>query len=114
MLNANFVKSMSAIKVTPNADVGNGVFDIIVLEDTSIFKKMIGFGWYSITSEKLNFNEVDYISRGNLGDNKYNLKDVKSFSIISKRPVEIQLNGDFVGYTPAKFKIIPKAIELIT
>ena len=113
MLNANFVKSMSGIKVSPNADVNNEVFDIIVFEDANIFKKIIGLVWYSITSKKLKFKEIDYISRKNSGENRYNLHDVKSFSITSKNPIELQLNGDFVGYTPARFRILPKALYLI-
>ena len=108
MMNANFVKSMSGIKVTPNA--GKGFFDIIIFEETPIFKKLFGFAWYSITSKKLDFKEVDYISRNGLGHNKHGLKDIKSFYIKSKKPVDIQLNGDFVGHTPAKFKIIPQTI----
>ena len=113
MMNANFVKSMSGIKVTPNAGIDKGVFDIIIFEDTSIFKKMFGFLWYSITSKKLDFEEVHYISRNGLGDNRHRLKNIKSFSIKSKKPVDVQLNGDFVGHTPARFRIIPKAVELM-
>ena len=113
MLNANFVKSMSGMKITPNADVNNGVFDIFIAEDSSIFKKLAGFLWYSFTSKKINFNEVDYISKNGLGDNKYNLRGIKSFSIASKNPIEVQLNGDIVGVTPAKFKIIPKGMQML-
>lgn len=113
MLNVNFVKSMSGMKVTPNANIDNGVFDIFIAEDSSIFKKLAGFLWYSLTSKKISFNEVNYISKNGLGDNKYNLSGIKSFSITSKKPVEVQLNGDFAGYTPAKFRIMPKAIQLL-
>mgnify|MGYP001577285163 FL=1 len=113
MMNANFVKSMSGIKVTPNACTYKGVFDIIIFEDASIFKKVFGFIWYAITSKKLDFKEIDYISRNGLGYNKHGLKDIKTFYIKSKKPVDVQLNGDFVGYTPARFKIIPKAVELM-
>ncbi len=101
MLNANFVKSMSGIKVTPNADVNNGAFDVIVFEDANILKKIAGFVWYSITSKKLGFKEIKYLSK------------INSFTVQSKKPVELQLNGDFVGYIPATFKILPKSLYLI-
>lgn len=113
MLNVNFVKSMGGMKVTPNADVSNGVFDIFIAEDSPIFKKLAGFLWYSLASKKINFKEIDYISKNGLGDNKHNLSDIKSFSITSEKPIEVQLNGDFIGFTPAKFKIIPKAMQLL-
>ena len=113
MLNTNFVKSMSGMKVTPNANIDNGVFDLIIFEETNIFRKLVGFIWYCVTSKKIGFREIDYISKNNLGDNKYNLRNVKSFSIKSKNTVEVQLNGDFVGCTPAKFRILPHALDLI-
>lgn len=112
MMNANFVRSMSGIKVTPNADVNNGIFDIIIFEDTNIFKKIFGFIWYSITSKKLDFKEISYISEDK-SLNKYGLGNVKSFSVKSKKPVEIQLNGNFVGFTPANFNVLPRKLSLI-
>ena len=37
----------------------------------------------------------------------------KSFFINSDRMIEIQLNGDFVGYTPAKFEIVLSSLNLL-
>lgn len=113
MLNANFVRSMSGIKATPNADVDNGLFDVIIFEDGNMLKKIVGFLWYSVTCRKLPFREIDYISNNSKINNKYNLKNITSFSIKSEKPLELQLNGDFVGYTPAKFKVLPKSLQFI-
>ena len=113
MLNANFVKSMSGMKVTPHAGLNNNVFDIFMVEDSNILKKIIGFAWYGVTSKKINFKEVHYISKTPHGSNRFNLADIKDFTATSKTPIEVQLNGDILGYTPAKFKILPKAIEII-
>lgn len=113
MLNANFVKSMAGMKVTPNAGISNNAFDIFLVEDASIIKKVIALIWYGITSKKIKFKEISYISKNGLGDNKYNLSDINGFTITSKVPIDIQLNGDFVGHTPAKFILLPKALELL-
>ena len=113
MLNANFVKSMSGMKVTPHAGRNNEVFDIFMVEDSNILKKIIGFAWYGVTSKKINFKEVHYISKTPHGSNRFNLADIKDFTVTSKAPIEVQLNGDILGYTPAKFKILPKAVDII-
>lgn len=111
MLNANFVKSMSGMKVTPYADAGNNSFDIFFAEDTSMLKKLIGFVWYSITSNKIKFREIHHISDGE--GNRLGIRSVKRFSVESKIPIEVQLNGDFAGYTPARFSIIPRALKVL-
>ncbi len=114
MLNANFIKSMSGMKVTPNAGLYNNRFDIFLIKETSVLKKIIGFLWYAITSKKLGFRQVQHISKKKIGENEYGLNNVREFSVKSKNPIEVQINGDFVGYTPVKFKLIPKAVEILT
>lgn len=111
MLNANFVKSMSGMKVTPYADVCSSSFSIFFAEETSMLKKLAGFVWYSITSNKIKFKEIHHISEKE--NNKFNISSVKSFSVESKKPIEVQLNGDFVGYTPVRFEIIPNALKVL-
>lgn len=113
MLNANFVRSMSGMKVTPNADLNNRVFDIFMVEEANTLKKIIGFVWYGITSNKINFKEVHNISKKGHGNNRFNLSDIKSFIVTSSKPIEVQLNGDILGYTPAKFKLLPDAIDIL-
>ena len=113
MLNANFVKSMAGMKVTPNADVDNGVFDIFLVEDTNIFKKLVGLLWYGFTSKKIRFKEVNYISKNALGSNNYNLSDVKNFRINSKQNIEVQVNGDFIGFTPVRFRVLDNAMGIL-
>jgi len=111
MLNANFVKSMSGMKMTPYADVGSSSFNIFFAEDASMLKKLAGFAWYSITSNKIWFKEIHHISEREI--NQFNIRNVKRFSVESKTPIEVQLNGDFMGYTPAKFSIIPGALKIL-
>ncbi len=113
MINVNFVKQMSGVKITPNADVNNGVFDIFLSEQANLFKKIFTLFWYKLTSRKLNFKEINYISKDNLGENKFGLKNVKSFSVDSEEKIPIQLNGDFVGFTPVKFKILPSCLGVM-
>ena len=113
MLNANFIKSMSGMKVTPHANHHSGMFDIFLVEDSPIHKKICGFAWYGICSDKLNFKEVHYISKKQHSKNKFNLSEIKRFTVTSEKPIEVQLNGDILGYTPAEFKVLPKAIDMI-
>ena len=100
MLNANFTKSMGGMKVTPLSHPTKD-FGIFIVHDSSIFKKVFGFAWYAFSSKKVFFEEVEYFP------------NQAEFSINSKEPMPLQLNGDFVGYTPAKFTIEKNAIELI-
>ncbi len=111
MLNANFVKSMSGMKVTPHADVDSSSFSIFFAEDISTLKKLAGFVWYSITPNKINIKGVHHMSEKD--SNKFMISSVKSFSVESKTPIEVQLNGDFAGYTPAKFYIVPGALKIL-
>lgn len=113
MLNVNFVKSMAGMKVTKNANLNNGVLDIFIVGDLPLYKKLASFLWYGITSKKLPFKEIDYISKDNLGYNKYNLYNIKSFTISSQTKISVQLNGDVVGNTPVRFSIIQNALELL-
>lgn len=113
MLNANFIRSMSGIKVTPHAGINNGRFDIFLAEDSSILKKILSMKWYFITSRKIPFKEVSYITGEGLCRNKFGVYGVKKFAVWTERPIEVQLNGDFVGYTPVKFTLIPNAVDII-
>jgi len=113
MLNANFIKSMSGLKVSPYANINNGRFDIFLAEDASILKKILSMKWYFFMSRKIPFREVSYITGKGSIKNKFGVYDVKNFAISTEKPIEVQLNGDFVGYTPAKFKVLPRAIDII-
>ncbi len=113
MMNANFVKSMGGIKATSNAHPQQKVFDIFLIEESHHLKKMSGMVWYALTSKKIPFKEVHHISKRAVTCNRFNLSDVSSFSIISKRPIPVQLHGDYLGETPATFQIIPHAIKVL-
>jgi len=113
MLNANFVRSMAGMRVTPNAGLNNNSFDIFMVEDTGILKKIAGLVWYGFTSKKINFREVQYISLDGMSSNRFNLSNIDEFTVTSEKPVDVQLNGDFLGYTPANFRLIKNAIEIL-
>ena len=102
MLNANFVRAMSGMKVTPYADPEKGSFDIFIVKQSGILKKIFGFIWYAFTSKKVPFDSVIYLHKG-----------IRNFSVTSKENMPVQLNGDFIGYTPVKFKVIPKCIKIL-
>lgn len=109
-LNANFVKSMSGMKVTPNADGKNGFFDIFLFRKVFWPKMVIGFIWYYITSKKIPFREAEYIT-DNPMLNSFNLEKITKFSIYGSLPV--QLNGDYIGTGKVEFEIMPKAVRLL-
>ena len=47
----------------------------------------------------------------NLSDIIY--KHIKEIEIKSKEPVKIQVEGEYLGTTPAKIKVAPKALNII-
>lgn len=114
MINVNFVKSMSGLCVTPHADVANGALDVFLVEQTHLANRLLAFFSYFVSSKKPGIEAISYISRKGKGDNKFKISDVKSVHIESKRPMAIQLNGDYIGTTPATFKILPKQVRVIT
>jgi YegS/Rv2252/BmrU family lipid kinase len=86
------------MKITPDADPGDGLFDVLLIGDVSKLD-------LALTMPK--------IYRGtHLPHPKAELLRGASVTIEANEPVPIELDGEQPGTTPARFEVVPRAIRL--
>ncbi len=91
----------SGIGIAPDAEVDDGKFAIVILSEVSL----IDFLKFSITfkkCEKIEHPQIIYKSAKEI--------TVESLSI----PQPIDMDGEFIGYSPMKIKILPKVLDFLT
>lgn len=100
MVMANGKYFGSGLCIAPNAVLSDGKFSIVVLGDVTIFDYLKNLSKVK-RGEKIIHPEVFY-------------KEANEIEII---PLEsncpIDLDGEFIGYAPAKFKIIPGKVDFL-
>ena len=90
----------SGIGIAPDAEVDDGKFEIVILAEASL----IDFLKFSVTfkkCEKIDHPQIIYKSAKEI--------TVESLSL----PQPIDMDGEFIGYSPMKIKILPKAISFL-
>ena len=91
----------SGIGIAPDAEVDDGKFSIVILEEVSL----IDFLKFSNTfkkCKKINHPQIIYKTAKEI--------TVESLSI----PQPIDMDGEFIGYSPMKIKILPAALTFLT
>ena len=90
----------SGIGIAPDAEVDSGKFEIVILAEASL----IDYLKFSITfkkCKKIDHPQIIYKSAKEI--------TVDSLSI----PQPIDMDGEFIGYSPMKIKILPKTLSFI-
>lgn len=87
-----------SMMVAPEAELDDGLFDIIIMKDISKMR-------FIIDGQKI------YKGRHIIPPNVFAMKGKEV--IVEKDGLYIDLDGEDAGKTPAKFSIIPKAIDII-
>ena len=88
------------MRPAPDADPGDGLFDVLVVGNVSRF-------------ELLRFLPRMY--RGtHLIHPKVQIKRATEVEILPLKPLAVEADGELLGETPVKFKIIPKALQIVT
>ncbi len=90
----------SGIGIAPDAEVDNGTFSIVILAETSL----IDFLKFSVTFKKclkIDHPQIIYKTAKEI--------TVDSLSI----PQPIDMDGEFIGYSPMKIKIVPKVLPFL-
>ncbi|HEY4716199.1 MAG TPA: diacylglycerol kinase family protein [bacterium] len=85
--------------VAPQAEIGDGLFDVFIVGDISK-KKILKYGRLIYTGAHINLPEVNYL-RG------------KIIEADSSEKVLLDIDGEQPGRLPARFEIIPSALKII-
>ena len=95
---ANGVYSAGGMKMAPEANINDGLLDILCMSQMNLLDRMITFG-------KVYF--------GNHVNSRYAMyRKGKSFVVESKRALWVEADGELIGRTPCSISIIPNAIRL--
>lgn len=90
----------SGIGIAPDAEVDNGKFSIVILAEASL----IEFLKFSVTFKKcvkIDHPQIIY-------------KSAKEISVDSlSTPQPIDMDGEFIGYSPMKIKILPRVLSFL-
>ena len=86
--------------VSPHADPGDGFLDALIIEDLSKPDLL---------------RSLPRIYKGtHLTHPKVRTKRVKEIEIHPAQPTAVQADGELLGETPARFKILPATLNLVT
>jgi diacylglycerol kinase (ATP) len=84
---------------TPHADLSDGLFDVLIVDN--------------MTKADLLFSVPRIYNGTHLTHPKVLVKKVKEIKINSKDKICIQADGDIIGESPARFYVLPGALNLI-
>ena len=86
--------------VAPDARVDDGLFSVVIIGEISTLVYLKNLGEIR-KSRKIEHPELKYLSASEI--------------LIESRsgPLPIDMDGEFIGYTPVKMKVIPAAIRFI-
>ena len=87
------------IKIAPNAEPDDGLFDVVVIGDVgkpalarNVHRMYLG------TLEK---------------DPRVELRRVARVSVTPERPLPVELDGELPGTTPVRFEVVPGMLDLL-
>jgi diacylglycerol kinase (ATP) len=86
------------MKLAPDASPDDGLFDVVVIGDVSKLD-------FATTSPKL-------YKGGHIGHPRVEVLRTTAVSVEAARPLPVELEGEPVGTSPARFEIVPRALRL--
>jgi YegS/Rv2252/BmrU family lipid kinase len=91
------------MKIAPNAELDDGVFDITVVGDLGLVQLLKGFARQVYTGDHLKTKGVS-VRRARV---------VEAEAIDPNDPVEFDVDGEHLGRLPARFEVVPHALKVI-
>lgn len=86
------------MRMAPNADMADGLLDTVVLGEINPLEFIKG---------------LSMVYRGTLGNHpKVNTHKAQSIEIGSEEPLYLQADGELLGKTPARFRVLPRALRI--
>lgn len=90
------------MKVTPNANLYNGTFEVVILRD---------FKWYDFILKLHKLYAGTHLSEKNVTSRS--VQSIEVEEIEGNNGVYVQSDGEYLGFLPRKFQILPAAIEML-
>ena len=86
--------------IAPNASLTNSLLEIVLMGEVSLMDYVLNIGKIR-KGEIIKHKGIQYVQLENL--------EVTAL----ENPMPLDIDGEFVGYTPVQFKVLPKHIKLI-
>ncbi|XP_059651349.1 sphingoid long-chain bases kinase 2, mitochondrial [Cornus florida] len=90
------------MKITPNANPSSGNFEVVILQD---------FKWYDFILKLHKLYNGTHLSVRNVSSKSVHSLEVEE--IAGGGGIYVQSDGEYLGFLPRKFCILPTAIEMI-
>lgn len=95
---ANGNSMAGGMKLTPQAKIDDGLFDILLMHEQSVPQRL----W--------NFPKI--YSGGHITSSKFSFYRGKTIALASSERVLFEADGELLGYLPCKVEIIPSALQI--
>jgi len=94
----NVYSFAGGMRIAPDADIADGLFDTVVLGDISKLQFMRG---------------LSMVYKGTLGNHsEVDTYKAKNVEIDSKEQLYLQADGELLGQAPATFRVLPRALRV--
>ncbi|KAL3517206.1 hypothetical protein ACH5RR_024108 [Cinchona calisaya] len=90
------------MKIAPNAHPSSGNFEVVILQD---------FKWYDFILKLHKLYNGTHLSVKNVSSRS--VQSIEVEEIVPSDSIYVQSDGEFLGFLPRKFCILPGAIEMI-
>nr|XP_004229912.1 sphingoid long-chain bases kinase 2, mitochondrial [Solanum lycopersicum] len=90
------------MKITPNANPSSGDYEMVILQD---------FKWYDFVLKLHKLYNGTHLSVKNVSSRRARSIEIEEIS--SSGSIFVQSDGEFLGFLPRKFSILPGVIELL-
>lgn len=107
------VASVGGMPLAPFARLNNGFLDACLVGDMALWRRVQLLITVQFSSGHIGWDDVEYFTH----DAAYNhgaVRCVRRIAVSTREPMPVHLNGDFVGYTPAVFEIIPGTMSVLS
>ncbi len=87
------------IKFTVNALIDDGMLDVCVIQGRSMLKAPLRL--------------LSIFSRSHHRDRRIKYYQAKQIQFLSRRPIPVQVDGDYLGSTPMLFEVVPQGLWVL-
>jgi diacylglycerol kinase family enzyme len=108
LLSVNKVDNEGGMPVTPFARLDDGHLAVCLVPELGILRKVQLLVSLQRSAAHIQWPEIDYFSAVGIY-NRYRLRGLRTVTVEPDRPLPVHLNGEFVGYTPATFELLPSS-----
>lgn len=106
------VADVGGMALTPFARLDNGCLDACLVVDMSLVRRAHLLLALQFSSRHIAWHDVQYFSR-DAAYNTHGVRDVHRIAVTAQQPMPVHLQGEFLGYTPAEFEIVPSALSVL-